>query len=130
MKGKISLIMGLIFILFCSSFMPAQSDQDAKLKKQYADILGQWELDLVDAGMGMLPVEFYIDNGSFFVIPGDDPPLRMTLVEGEDWNFKVDDGDSIWTLEFSKAENGKYHKCKVINETEGIDTEGAKKKHP
>jgi hypothetical protein len=116
----------LVLFVLCS-FSFAMEMQDVDLEKKYADIIGKWELDLTDAGMGILPVEFYVENGAIWVIPADDPPLKLVLIEGEEWKFEVDDGDSIWRLEFIKDDNAKYHKCKVINEAEGIDTTGIKK---
>jgi hypothetical protein len=123
---KLSLCVCLILFLLASSGIHAGDGQDTELKKKYADILGKWELDLTDAGMGLLPVEIYVDNGSFFAIPGEDPPLRMVRVEGSEWKFDVDDGDSIWGLEFKKDEKGKYHTCRITNDTEGIDSGGVK----
>jgi len=120
-------VTGLALILFIlSSFSFSWVIQEVDLEKKYADIIGKWELELTDAGMGILPVEFYVENGEIWVIPADDPPLKVVLVQGEEWKFEVDDGDTIWGLEFMKDENGKYHKCKVINEAQGIDTTGKK----
>lgn len=123
--GKAAACLALVFFILCS-FSFSHEMQGADLEKKYADIIGKWELNLTDAGMGMLPVEFYVENGAIWVIPADDPPLKMVLIEGEEWKFEVDDGDSIWRLEFMKDENGKYHTCKVINEAAGIDTTGKK----
>jgi len=123
--GNTVTCLALVLFVLCS-FSFAREMQEVDLEKKYADIIGNWELNLTDAGMGMLPVEFYVESGAIWVIPADDPPLKMVLIEGEEWKFEVDDGDSIWRLEFMKDDNGKYHTCKVINEAEGINTTGKK----
>ena len=119
--GKTFTFLVLVLFVLCS-YSFAIGMQEVDLEKKYADILGKWELDLIATGEGIIPIEFYAENGAIWVIPADDPPLKMVLIEGEEWKFEVDDGDSIWRLEFEKDENGKYHKCKVTNEAAGIST--------
>jgi len=102
----------------------ALTKEGVDLEKKYADILGNWEIDLTDAGMGMLAVEFYVKDNALWVLPEMDNPAKMILVLGEEWKFTV---DSEWELEFIKDENGKYQKCIVINEAAGINTTGEKK---
>ena len=126
-KGFGNTVKCIALILFVlSSFSFAAISQEVDVEKKYAEIIGNWELELTDAGLGILPVEFYVENGTIWVIPGDDPPLEMVLLEGEDWKFLVDDGDSVWGIEFVKDDNGKYHTCKVTNEFQGINTTGKK----
>jgi hypothetical protein len=101
--------------------------QEVDLEKKYADILGNWELDLTDAGMGMLAVELYVKDDALWILPEMDDPAKMILVLGEEWKFMVKDEGSVWEIEFMKDEHDKYHKCIVINESAGINTTGEKK---
>jgi len=115
----------LVPVLFVLSFVSfASGGQDVDLEKKYADILGSWEVDLNDAGMGMLTVEFYVEDGGLWALPEMGEAGQMIPVEGEEWKFTI---DSEWELEFIKDDNGKYHKCIVINEAGGINTTAQKK---
>lgn len=115
----------LVSVLFVLGFVLfASGEQNVDLEKKYADILGSWEVDLNDAGMGLLMVEFYIEDGALWALPEMDDAGLMIPVTGEEWKFTI---DSEWELEFIKDDNGKYHKCIVINETGGINTTAKKK---
>jgi hypothetical protein len=118
-------IVFLVLVFFVLSFVSfSLIGQEIDLEKKYADILGSWEVDLSDAGMGMLMVEFYIEDGALWALPEMGEAGQMIPVTGEEWKFTI---DSEWELEFIKDDNGKYHKCIVINEAGGINTTAQKK---
>jgi hypothetical protein len=123
--GRTFTCLALILSVLCS-YSFAIGLQEVDLEKKYADILGKWELDLSDAGMGDVPFECYIENGAIWIAPPYDPPFKLDFIEGEEWKFEYDGGDSIWIFEFMKDDNSKYHQCKAINEAQGINTTGKK----
>ncbi|MCP4728331.1 MAG: hypothetical protein GY863_25060 [bacterium] len=119
----------LVLVLFVfSSISLAQEKQEVDLEKKYADIIGNWELDLSDLGMGIMVVEFYVESGSVWALPeGEAEPGEMIPVDGEEWKFEIDDGSgAVWELEFVKNDEDKYHKCKCVNEMAGVDATATK----
>ena len=122
--GRTFTCLALVLFVLCS-YSLAIGMQEVDLEKKYADIFGKWELNLADAGLGVVTFECYIENGAIWIDPPYDPPFKLALIEGEEWIFEVD-GESNWRFEFMKDGNGKYHKIKAVNETQGIDTTGKK----
>ncbi len=128
-RRSLSTIAVMVLVLFVFGAVSlAQEKQEVDFEKKYADIFGTWEVDLSDAGMGVMSVEFYYESGSIWALPEmSDSPGEMLLVEGEEWKFEIEDEGSLWELEFMKNDKGKYHKCKVVNEAYGVDTVSTKK---
>jgi hypothetical protein len=113
--------------LFCSI---SYSLQEEELKKKYAPILGQYEFDLSDMGMGVLSVEFYVESGSLWAMAEtSNEPGEMIPVEGKEFEFKIEDPDEgTYEIKFMKDDKGEYTKCHIKNETMGLDATGTKVK--
>lgn len=123
-KSFVSLIAGVAFLI-CLLTMPAAA-QD--LEKTYAPILGDYEFDMGESGMGVMTVKFYVENDALWAWPQDmGDPGEMIPVEDEEFVFTIDEGsEGGWRLEFLKDESGKYTKCHAVNETMGTDITGEK----
>jgi hypothetical protein len=115
---------------------PVVSAQEKKpdLAKKYAVIVGDYEFDMTDAGMGVMNVSFYVEDGAFWSLSElSTEAAKMEPVEEKEFEFTVEDPDGGGTFEikFVKYESGKYTECHVINEMMGIDIIGTKlKKSP
>lgn len=116
----------VVAVAFSLMTLPAAA-QD--LEKKYAPILGDYEFDMSESGMGVMVVQIYIENGSLWAWPKDmgDSPGEMLPNEGKEFVFTIDNGDgSTWEIEFLKDESGKYNKCHAVNEMAGADMTGIK----
>ncbi len=124
MPGRVACLIMALFLLCSISY----SLQDEELKKKYAPILGDYEFDMSDMGMGVLSVEFYVESGSVWAMADtSSEPGEMVPVEGEEFEFTIEDPDEgTWTLKFLKDDKGEYTKCQVKNETMGLDVIGEK----
>jgi hypothetical protein len=98
------------------------------LEKKYEPIVGNYEFDMSESGMGVMTLQIYVENDSIWAWPqemGD--PGEMIPEEGKDFVFTIDPGDgSVWMVEFLKDESGKYTKCHTTNEVMGVDMTGVK----
>lgn len=120
----VSMIVGGAFLISILALPAAAQD----LEKKYAPIVGDYEFDMSEAGMGMMTVQIYVDSGALWAWPQDmGDPGEMVPVEGEEFVFTIDAGaDGGWRLEFLKDESGKYTKCHAVNEMMGTDITGEK----
>ena len=120
------------FIIGIIAFGPTAlaNQTDEELKKKYAPILGSYEFDATDYGLGVLHVEVYVDYGSLWALPEtSDSAGEMIAVEGEEFAFKIEDPDEgTYEIKFQKDEEGNYSKCQVKNELMGMDLTGTKVK--
>ena len=122
-KFILILFVGAAF-LFGLMTVPATA-QD--LEKKYAPIVGDYEFDMSEAGMGVLTVQIYVENDALWAWPQDaGDPGEMVPKEGEEFVFTIQDDMSEWVLTFTKDESGKYTKCHAVNEGQGIDIMGEK----
>jgi hypothetical protein len=114
----------MIFMVFLLSLNATAQE----LEKKYAPILGDYEFDLTDLGMGVVTVKFYVENDELWAWPDNaDEPGLMVPVEDEEFMFTVDAGDQgVYELEFMKDESGEYTKCRVKNEAIAMDVIGEK----
>ena len=121
----VSVAVGIVFLISLLSF-PATAQE---LEKKYAPIVGDYEFDMGNSGMGVLTVKIYVENDVLWSWPqemGD--PGELIPKEGEEFVFTLESGDgSVWTMEFLKDESGKYTKCRAVNEAMGVDITGEKK---
>ncbi len=114
---------------------PVVSAQEKKpdLAKKYATIVGDYEFDMTDAGMGVMNVNFYVEDGALWTLSESTmEAIKMEPVEGKEFEFTINDPDEgTYEIKFAKDESGKYTKCHVKNETMGFDSVGTKlKKRP
>jgi uncharacterized protein (DUF2141 family) len=102
--------------------------QEGDAQNMYAELLGDYEFDLADLGMGVVVINVYAESDSLWVWPEtSSEPAEMTPVEGEKFKFFVEDDDEgRYEVIFLKDEDGKYTKCRVVNEGMAMDTTGTK----
>ncbi len=124
-KNSIVSVFAVTTFLLSLMTLPAAA-QD--LEKKYAPIVGDYEFDMSDAGMGVMTVQMYVENDVLWAWAQDmGDPGEMVPVEGEEFVFTIDSGDSgVWRMEFLKDESGKYTKCHAVNDTMGLDITGEK----
>ena len=124
-KPVLCLILGICLIGL--SVNAAQTDEE--LNKKYAPILGSYEFDASEMGMGILTVSIYVEGGYLWALPeGQGEPGEMLPVEGKVFEFTIEDSDGDYFLSFEKDENGEYTKLHAVNEMMGMDMVGIKKK--
>jgi len=122
-NSVVSFFVGMAFLM-CVLSLPATA-QD--LEKKYAPIVGDYEFDMSESGMGIMTVQIYVENDALWAWPQDmGDPGEMIPVEGEEFVFTIDDEGTVWTLKFMKDESGKYTKCHAVNEMQGVDIKGEK----
>ena len=123
---KMVIFLALAAFVLSSISLAYQTDEE--LKKKYAPILGSYEFDMTDYGMGVMLVEVYVEYGSLWAFPQtSDSAGEMIVVEGEELSFKVEDGDEgTYEIKFLKDDEGNYTKCHVINEFQGMDVVGTR----
>lgn len=97
-------------------------------KAAYAELLGDYEFDLADMGMGVMVINVYAEGDSLWVWPETSTePAELSAVEGEKYKFFIEDPEEgRYEISFLKGEDGKYTKCHVVNEGMGMDTTGTK----
>jgi len=121
-----------IMLLVMNPVVSAQ-EKEQDLAKKYAVLVGDYEFDMTDAGMGVMIVNFYFEDGALWALPEtSSEAARMEPVEGKEFEFTIDDPDEgTYEIKFVKDESGKYTKCHTINEIMGFDLVGTKvKKSP
>ena len=119
----VSVFVGMAFLLSLMALPAAAQD----LEKKYAPIVGDYEFDMSESGMGVMTVQIYVENDALWAWPQDmGDPGEMIPKEGEEFVFTIEDEMSVWVLTFLKGESGKYTKCHAVNEAQGIDITGEK----
>ncbi len=102
--------------------------QEAEAKNKYASLVGDWEFDMSEMGMGTIILNVYVEGESLWAWPDtSSEPSELGTVEGEPFKFFIEDAEEgRYNIVFLKAENGKYTKCRVTNEGMGMDATGIK----
>jgi hypothetical protein len=118
----------LVLILFGSQILFYAGQSDEELKKKYAPILGEYEFDLSEMGMGTLTATFYVEDGSVWGLNDANPnPGELIPVEEKTFEFTLENPEEgMYIFTFVKDEDGKYTKVKVVNEEMGTDLLGKK----
>ena len=117
----------LLMMLILAPAVPALA-QEGGAKGKYAELLGDYEFDLADLGMGVVVMNIYAEGDSLWVWPEtSSEPAEMMPVEGEKYKFFIEDDDEgHYDIIFLKDEDGKYTKCRVVNENMSLDTTGTR----
>lgn len=120
--------LAMVLLLLISVSFALQTDEE--LKKKYAPIIGEYEFDLVNQGMGVVRVEVYVESGALWALPEvADSPGELVPVEGKEFEFTVEDPDSgIFDCKFLKDDEGKFTKFHLKNEMMEMDVIGTKLK--
>ena len=117
----------LVFVLLVVN--PGISQEKTQdLEKKYAGIIGDYEFDLTDSGMGMITVSFYVEGDALLAWPSSaSSPSKLEPVEGKEFEFIVEDPEEgVYEVRFLKDENGQYTKCHTKNDMVGMDVIGKK----
>jgi hypothetical protein len=116
-----------LMMLILAPAAPALA-QEGQAKGKYAELIGDYEFDLADLGMGVVVMNVYEEGDSLWVwAETSSEPTEMTPVEGEKYKFTIeDDEEGRYEVSFLKDEEGKYTKCRVVNENMSLDTTGTK----
>ncbi len=113
-----------VLTILCLS---AISFSQEKVVEQYKQVVGTYEFDIPD--MGLLSVEFYLEDDVIMAL-SDQSTEADALEPVEDEKTLVfeivDDDEGRWEVRFLKDDNGKYTKCRIINEFMAIDVTGSK----
>ncbi len=131
---RVSPLLCLAVMLLAMNPVVSTQEKKPDLAKKYAVIVGDYEFDMTEAGMGVMIVNFYIEDGAFWSLPeSSTEATKMEPVEGKEFEFTVNDPNdgSTYEIKFVKDKSGKYTECHVKNETMGFDLVGTKlKKSP
>lgn len=114
----------VLFLAFSVSLAQEKSDED--LKKEFAQILGEYAFDMEGQ---TFTLNFYVEGGELWADSGDGRPATMKPIEDEVFAFTAEDPVSgLFEIKFLKDDQGNYTVCRVINRDMGIETKGIKKK--
>ncbi len=131
---RVSPLLCLAIMLLVMNPMVSAQKKEQDLAKKYAVIVGDYEFDVTETGMGgIMTVNFYFEDGTLWGLPETSAePAKMEPVEGKEFEFTIEDPEEgTYEIKFVKDESGKYTKCHVKNETVGFDLVGTKlKKSP
>ena len=117
----------LLLVCFALVLFAVNSTAQEALEKKFAVVAGDYEFDMSDMGMGIMLVSFYVEDGAFWALTEtSSEPGKMEPVEGKELEFTIEDEDGTFLIKFLKDDQGKYTKCQVINEAQGIDITGTK----
>jgi hypothetical protein len=116
-----------VVFLVMNPVVSLQAHESANADK-YEEIVGDYEFDMSEMGMGALVINIYVEDDELWAWPEtSNEPAKLVPVEGEPMKFTVEDSDEgtyyVW---FLKDEKGKYTKCRVANEDQGMDVTGTK----
>lgn len=126
LSKNIALTLGAGMVLLLALMASPAMAQD--LEKKYEPIVGDYEFDMSEGGMGVMTVAIYVENGALWAWPKDmGDPGEMIPKEDAEFVFKIyEDDGSVWVLEFLKDESGNYTTCHAVNEVMGADITGEK----
>ncbi len=102
--------------------------QESAFAKKYAVVLGDYEFDMPEMGMGVMTINVYVEDDALWAWPEtSNEPAKLEPVAGEPMKFTVEDPDEgTYDVWFLKDEKGNYSKCRVANEGQGMDVTGIK----
>ncbi len=116
-----------VMMLVCAPPLSA-GKQEGDAKNKYAVLVGDYEFDLSDLGMGTIMLNVYVEGESLWAWPdSSSEPSELMVVEGKVFTFYIDDAnDGRYDVVFLKDESGKYTRCHVKNEGMGLDSTGTR----
>jgi len=125
-RGAILLLAVLAIFLTRISLNSQENSQNPE--KTYSGVLGDFEFDLSDMGMGILIITFYAEDGALWAREETATEAsELTPLGGKEYEFTIKDRDEgLYELKFLKDEIGLYTKCHVKNDSLGINVIGNK----
>ena len=122
-----TLVLIAVLLFAGNSFIFSQDQTDEELKKKYGVIIGEYEFDLSELGGETALLNFYIEGGELWADSGDGRPSALTPIEDLDFAFTGDDPEQgRFEFYFIKDDDGKYSKCRVVIESQGLEIIGIK----
>jgi len=122
-----NLIFVAVLLLALSGPVFSQDQTDEELKKKYGAIIGEYEFDLSELGGENVLLSFYIEEGELWSDSGDGRPASMEPIEDLEFAFVGEDPvQGRFEFYFTKDDEGKYTKCRVVLESMGMEIYGIK----
>ncbi len=122
-----SLILIAVLIPALNGFVFSQDQTEEDLKKKYEAILGDYEFDLSELGGETTLLTFYIEEGKLWSDSGDGRPAILEPFEDLEFAFEAEDPEEgRFEFYFTKDDEGKYTKCRVVLESMGLEIFGIK----
>ena len=118
----------MLISTFFLGTLNAQTTEE--LEKKYAPILGVYNFDLNDLGLGNVGIRFFAEDNFLWAITDvSSEPGKMVPVEEKEFEFIIeDDEEGTYEIKFIKDNQGNYTKCQVKNTDMGMDVTGLKEK--
>lgn len=122
-----SLILIAVLLSALNGFVFSQDQTEEDLKKKYEAILGDYEFDLSELGGETTLLTFYIEEGELWSDSGDGRPAILEPIEDLEFAFEAEDPvEGRFEFYFTKDDEGKYTKCRVVLESLGLEIFGIK----
>ena len=124
---RLSLILVAVLLLAGNGFVFSQDKTDEELQKKYGAIIGDYEFDISEFEGETILLTFYIDEGKLWADSGDGRPSALEPIEDLEFAFLGDDPEQgRFEFYFSKDDDGRYSKCRVVVESLGLEIFGFK----
>jgi len=122
-----SLIFVAVLLLAVSGPVFSQDQTNEELKNKYKAIIGDYEFDLSEMGGESVLLTFYIEEGELWADSGDGRPSALEPIEDLEFAFTGEDPEQgRFEFYFTKDDEGKYSKCRVVIESMGLEIFGFK----
>ena len=116
---------GALFLMFACSLLP-HTDATSPVAERYAEVLGEYEIDLSSMGANPIRVEVFSEGGLIYVA-GSFQPDPTPLNERGGLRFSTESPvDGHIEIEFLRNEDGMVTECMVVAEQVGLNAKGVR----